>query len=399
MERVYVLSPCKLSESNLLWGYCDNRIIGLPGGVCALAGCQRLATKSVYMLHTSQDSCVTGTDTGSQDEGRQTKEPIFAALDLGTNNCRLLIASPGDGRKEAAQPIRVFDSFSRVVRLGEGVSNTGKLSEDAMERTFAALQACQKKLNKYRITSSRFVATEACRRAANGREFLDRVRDQLGISIDIITSEEEAKLAFMGCSSLLTDASNRAVVFDIGGGSTELMWVDVDSMRKMHDASAINDWLSIGYGVMNLADKFGGSDFAEMAFEDMVRLLVERIRPFDDANRISHSLGDSQIQLLSTSGTVTTLAAIHLGLPRYDRSRIDGITLKVSDIRATVQNLLAMRPSGRFNHPCIGPDRADFIISGCAIFEAISSIWPAGNITIADRGVREGIILSLINKA
>jgi exopolyphosphatase / guanosine-5'-triphosphate,3'-diphosphate pyrophosphatase len=347
------------------------------------------------MLHTSQDTRSAGADTGAHVE-----EPVYAALDLGTNNCRLLVASPLQEGSRTAPAIKVYDSFSRVVRLGEGVSATGNLSADAMDRTMSALKACQKKLNKYRISSARFVATEACRRAANGRKFLDQVRHETGLEIDIISSEEEARLAFIGCSSLLTQESTRAIVFDIGGGSTELMWVDVDQMhRQLHNDSTahpILDWLSIGFGVMNLADKFGGSDFAEMAFDDMVNFLLERMRPFDIANRISDTLGDSHIQLLSTSGTVTTLAAIHLDLPRYDRSRIDGITLKISDIRATVQRLLVMRPSGRFNHPCIGPDRADFIISGCAIFEAISNLWPAANITIADRGVREGIILSLM---
>jgi exopolyphosphatase/guanosine-5'-triphosphate,3'-diphosphate pyrophosphatase len=200
----------------------------------------------------------------------------------------------------------------------------------------------------------------------------------------------------MGCSSLLTESSKRAIVFDIGGGSTELMWVDVDHVGGTGGVHPISDWLSIGFGVMNLADKFGGSNFADLAFRDMVDLLAERIRPFDDANEISQTIGDSPVQLLSTSGTVTTLAAIHLDLPRYDRSRIDGITLQVADIRATIQKLLAMRPSERFHHPCIGPDRSDFIISGCAIFEAISSLWPTGQITIADRGVREGIILTLL---
>lgn len=350
------------------------------------------------MLQTSRQPGSSGADAGVQADER-----IFAALDLGTNNCRLLVASvlSSDAGDDSVPTIKVFDSFSRVVRLGEGVSATGKLSEDAMNRTLAALKACQKKISKYHITDARFVATEACRRAANGQEFVERVRAEVGIDIDIISTEEEARLAFLGCSSLLTPVSPRAVVFDIGGGSTELMWVDVDKVRAgsyYTNNDHITDWLSIGFGVMNLADKFGGSGFADMAFDDMVSLLTDNVRPFDEANKISQTIGDSSVQLLSTSGTVTTLAAIHLDLPRYDRSRIDGIRLNISDIRATIRKLLEMRPSERFNHPCIGPDRADFILSGCAIFEAISRLWPEGQITIADRGVREGIILSLVNK-
>jgi exopolyphosphatase/guanosine-5'-triphosphate,3'-diphosphate pyrophosphatase len=328
-------------------------------------------------------------------------ERIYAALDLGTNNCRLLVATPKSGDEKtgafAAPNLKVLDSFSRIVRLGEGVSTSGNLSEDAMQRTRAALAACQKKLSRYRLSGARFVATEACRRAANGQEFLDSIQKQMGLPIEIITSEEEAHLAFMGCSSLLTQESKRAVVFDIGGGSTELMWIDIE--RAKDGAHPITDWLSISYGVMNLADKFGGTDLSDLTFNDMVRFIRDQFKPFDERNRITQTIGDSKVQLLSTSGTVTTLAAIHLGLPRYDRSRIDGITLSINDLRATTQKLLAMRPSERFNHPCIGPDRADFIISGCAIFEAISSLWPKGDIAIADRGVREGIILSLVNKA
>jgi exopolyphosphatase/guanosine-5'-triphosphate,3'-diphosphate pyrophosphatase len=314
-------------------------------------------------------------------------QPLFAALDLGTNNCRLLVASP-----QASGGLRVCDSFSRVVRLGEGVSNTGLLSEDAMERTLIALKACQKKLERHDLAGYRFVATEACRRAENGRDFLATVRSETGMEIDIITTEDEATLALAGCSSLLTDRAKKAVVFDIGGGSTELMWVDVENGK------IITDWLSVGFGVMNLSDKFGGTNLADIAFYDMVEALTLRLKQFDESNQITSAIKDGSVQLLSTSGTVTTLAAIHLGLPRYERSRIDGITLSVADIRSVVQKLLAMRPSERFNHPCIGADRADFILSGCAIFEAISSLWQAQDITIADRGVREGIILSLMEE-
>lgn len=328
-------------------------------------------------------------------------ERIYAALDLGTNNCRLLIAVPQYSDKErtvfAAPPLKVLDSFSRIVRLGEGVAQTGKLSEDAMKRTEEALAACWRKLEKYPVSNARFVATEACRRASNSHEFLWHIRKNIGLDIEIISGEEEARLAFLGCASLLTQQSERAVVFDIGGGSTELLWIDVKhAHHEQEEVHPISDWLSINYGVMNLADKFGGTRLADMAYDDMVGFIASKIKPFDVANRISETIKDQRVQLLSTSGTVTTLAAIHLGLPKYDRSRIDGITLKVADLRATTQKLLSMRPSERFYHSCIGADRADFIISGCAIFDAISALWPEGEITIADRGVREGIILSLI---
>lgn len=343
------------------------------------------------MLHVSTDA-----PDSSEQRGAAESEPIFAALDLGTNNCRLLIASPQPVDKNSSAPraggIRVFDSFSRVVRLGEGVSSTGLLSQEAMDRTMIALKACQKKINRYNITDARFVATEACRRAENGMEFLKNVHAEIGMNIDVISTEDEATLAFTGCSSLLTNESKQAVVFDIGGGSTEFMWVDVENGKT------IKDWLSVGFGVMNLSDKFGGSNLAEIAFSDMVKTLVDRLKNFDSDNQIRQTIESSNVQLLSTSGTVTTLAAIHLDLPRYDRSQIDGITLSVDDVRATIKKLLNMRQSERFNHPCIGPDRADFILSGCAIFEAISTLWPTQNITIADRGVREGIILSLVEK-
>lgn len=330
------------------------------------------------MLQIPNDDTIPAVRRGVDDE-----LPVFAALDLGTNNCRLLIASPKNGG------IRVFDSFSRVVRLGEGVSNTGVLSDEAMERTLIALRACQRKLERYELAGYRFVATEACRRAENGMDFLALVTAETGMKIDIITTEDEATLAFAGCASLLTGDAKQAVVFDIGGGSTELMWVDIENGKT------ISDWLSVGFGVMNLSDKFGGANLADIAFYDMVEALRSRLKEFDKINQITEAIKRGTVQLLSTSGTATTLAAIHLDLPRYERNRIDGITLGVSDIRAVIQKLLNMRPSERFNQPCIGAERADFILSGCAIFEAIGGMWQTENITIADRGVREGIILSL----
>lgn len=326
-----------------------------------------------------------------RERGDKSGAPVYAALDLGTNNCRLLIASLEKTQGSLVPHIHVHDSFSRIVRLGEGVSTSGQLSEAAMERTLAALKVCHKKLAKFNIASARYVATEAARRATNSADFMARIQRETGMNIDIINTEEEARLAFLGCSSLLAEEHKQAVVFDIGGGSTEVMWVHANDSGDHQ----ITDWLSVNYGVMNLADKFGGSAFIDRVYGDMVKYMAERIAPFAQTSHVQDALDSGKLQFLSTSGTVTTLAAIHLDLPRYERSRVDGLTLSIPQIRAVTERLLAMRPSERFNHPCIGPERADFIISGCAIFEAISDLWPEGSVTIADRGVREGIILSL----
>ncbi|MBY0355096.1 MAG: Ppx/GppA family phosphatase [Rickettsiales bacterium] len=329
-------------------------------------------------------------------------DDIYAALDLGTNNCRLLIAYPSFRMTKNGRSLKAIDSFSRIVRLGEGVSSSDVLSEEAMERTIHALRTCQRKLERYALTRTRFVATEACRRAANAAEFTKRVQDELGLSLEIITNEEEARLALLGCCSLLQPGVQRALAFDIGGGSTEIMWVATPPAYYAQQPAQfpfhpdLMGWMSMPYGVMNLSEQFGHNEYASLYFEDIVAKVTERLAPFAKKHAISEILGDVPTQLLSTSGTVTTLAAVHMNLPRYDRSRVDGISLPAEKLRATIAQLLAMRPSERFNHPCIGPDRSDFIIAGCAILEALLRSFSFPQVTIADRGVREGIIISLM---
>ncbi|MEI7669896.1 MAG: Ppx/GppA family phosphatase, partial [Pseudomonadota bacterium] len=242
--------------------------------------------------------------------------------------------------------------------------------------------------------------TEACRQADNTEEFLAAVKNETGFEIEVITNEEEAKLALLGCSSLLSQTSDNAIVFDIGGGSTEFMWIKRDDMSppEMLCEHRIIDWLSLDKGVMNLSEKFGGSSFAEMYFDEMVAHLVAALRPFDRKNKISERVAQGDVHVMSTSGTLTTIAAIHLKLQQYERSRIDGMTFSVPDLLKASRAILAMRPSERFANACIGVDRSDYIISGCAIFEAICSIWDIQKITVADRGVRDGIIISLMQK-
>jgi exopolyphosphatase/guanosine-5'-triphosphate,3'-diphosphate pyrophosphatase len=298
--------------------------------------------------------------------------------------------------------LSIRDSFSRIVRLGEGISSNGVLSEAAMKRTLDALKLCQKKLQKHGNPKGRFVATEACRKAGNADHFVQRVRKEAGIELDIITNEEEAELAFHGCSSLLKPEVEHALVFDIGGGSTEFMWAKIDhgdGSGPMANKHTILDWLSLDRGVMNLSEKFGGNAYAEAYFDELVEEVKKRLQVFEEKNQIMQMIESRSVQLLSTSGTVTTLAAVHKDLKKYERSKIDGITMPIGDIRAVIERLLSMSPSARLRHPCIGVDRCDYIISGCAIVEAVARLWPIKAITIADRGVREGIIISLMRDA
>lgn len=331
---------------------------------------------------------------------RNDPQPLYAALDLGTNNCRLLIARPNPQAKHPSKSLKVIDSYSRIVRLGEGLSESGELSADAMDRTLRALRSCKTKLDRHPVHRGRFVATEACRRARNARSFLQKVKREVGLEIDIISNEEEARLAFLGCSSLLERGTRYALAFDIGGGSTEFMWVEIDPDTELPMAKRykVQDWLSIPYGVMNMSETFGGAAFTELYFDEIVERLMLALNPMENVNRIRHTLRQHKVQMLSTSGTVTTLAAVYLDLARYDRSKVDGLRLTIDDVRAATRKLLQMTAAERAAHPCIGSDRTDFILSGCAMFEAIVRVWPISHITIADRGVREGIIVSLMRE-
>ncbi|MCP4330030.1 MAG: Ppx/GppA family phosphatase [Alphaproteobacteria bacterium] len=312
--------------------------------------------------------------------------PIYAALDLGTNNCRLLIARP------SREGFRVIDSFSRIVRLGEGLSDTGDLDEDAMARTLDALKVCAEKMARRGVTVTRSVATEACRRARNGAEFLDRVRAETGIRFEIIDSDEEARLALVGCSSLLHDSHPHALVIDIGGGSTELIWLTVSDTG----APAMQDFVSLPFGVVGFAERFGGGRVSADEYDTMVSHVVDGLVPFEDRHRISIHVESGQVQMLGTSGTVTTLAGILFDLRRYNRRRVDGSYLDFDDIFGVSRRLAAMSCAERATHPCIGAERADLVVAGAAILEGICRLWPVGRLRVADRGLREGILMGLV---
>lgn len=313
----------------------------------------------------------------------------FAAIDLGTNNCRLLIARP------AGEHFVVIDAFSRVVRLGEGLAQTGRMSEAAMDRALGALQVCADKLKRRNVHLARSVATEACRRADNGADFIARVREETGIALDIISAQEEARLAVLGCHLLLEAGEGPAVIFDIGGGSTELVLVD----PQPDGLPLIRDWQSVPWGVVSLTETCGPepADDAGRAvrYARMRELVLDSLTPF--AARLDKARAKaSGLRLLGTSGTVTTLASLHLELPQYDRSLVDGLIVPSAAMRAITTRLSELPAEGRRQLPSIGRERADLVVAGCAILDTVFDLWPAERLGIADRGIREGILRSLI---
>lgn len=316
----------------------------------------------------------------------------FAAIDLGTNNCRLLIARP------QGENFVVVDAFSRVVRLGEGLAQTGRLSQAAMDRALGALHICADKLKRRNVHLARSVATEACRRAENGAEFIARVREETGILLDIISAKEEARLAVMGCHILLESGEGPAMVFDIGGGSTELVLVET----RPDDTPLIHDWQSVPWGVVSLTetcqpepdDPVGRA----LRYEQMKKLVRDSLAPLAERAMawLERAAPEAPLRLLGTSGTVTTLASLHLELPQYDRSAVDGLIVQSDSMRNLCASLAVMTPVQRRSQPCIGRERSDLVVAGCAILEAILDLWPAQKLGVADRGIREGILRGLM---
>jgi exopolyphosphatase/guanosine-5'-triphosphate,3'-diphosphate pyrophosphatase len=310
--------------------------------------------------------------------------PHYAALDLGTNNCRLLIARPqGNG-------FAVVDAFSRIVRLGEGLASSGRLSDAAIDRTIAALKVCADKLRRRNVLVARSVATEACRQAANGAEFIERAYRETGIRLDVISPEEEARLAVLGCHALMEPGDGPALIFDIGGGSTELVLIDLAG-----DHPRVLDWHSARWGVVSLTEHAGGGETAEARTESYARmraLATESFAAF--AGRVPADLHAPR--LLGTSGTVTTLASVFLELDHYDRAKVDGLIVPAESMRRISTELSGMSLAERSRFPCIGTERADLVVAGCAILEAILDLWPAERLGVADRGIREGILRRLM---
>lgn len=312
----------------------------------------------------------------------------YAAIDLGTNSCRLVVATP------TTTSFRVVETFSKVVRLGEGIINDNQLSPQAMRRTIHALKVCRGVINEYSpIVASRFVATAACRRAKNVAQFVEMAKREAGIDLEIISPKEEARLSVVGCLPLLNRSIKRVLVFDIGGGSTQISLARVTDFGK----TFIEGFVSLPYGVVTVSEAFAGHEMSTMEYSTVVERTQNILAEFEEKHHINEAIANQEVQVIGTSGTVTVIGAVHLKLPRYNRSAVDGIAISAPDVAATVNKIKTMGAEGRCKHPCIGQSKSDLTLAGCAIIEALTTFWPISEITVADRGIREGILLDLMH--
>lgn len=342
------------------------------------------------MFEAPVDSALADADASAP---RAERGPCYAALDLGTNNCRLLIATPTE------RGFRIVEAFSRIVRLGEGLTLTGRLQPQAMDRAIKALKVCADRVQRRQVARLRAVTTQACRIAENGPEFVRRVQAETGIRLTVISASEEARLSVAGCANLIDREASAALVLDVGGGSTELSWVEQRAPADGRRRTDIRAWMSAPIGVVNLAERFPEPDSGHDAwFRAMVDNVSAELAAFRGADALRPSFDTGQAHLVGTSGAITSLAGLHLGLARYDRSKVDGLWLTRGDCEAAAQQLIALGPAGRAAQPCIGRDRADLVLAGAAILQAVQEQWPCERVRVADRGLREGILMGLMRE-
>jgi exopolyphosphatase/guanosine-5'-triphosphate,3'-diphosphate pyrophosphatase len=324
----------------------------------------------------------------------------FAAIDLGTNNCRLLVA------RAAVEGYEVIDAYSRPVRLGEGVALNGTLCGDAIERTLTALSVCAGKIERNGVTRARHIATEACRRACNGQDFLAMVREHTGLYFEVIPPTEEARLALASCENLLDPATPFGLLIDIGGGSTEVSWIRVFPRdgRFGGVGTEVIDMTSVPWGVVTLTEACVKGQPRERpigraCYDDMVERIRADLRPFCARHGIGSAIEHGEVQMIGVSGTVTTVSAHHLGLKRYNRTVVDGSRIARAEILRICDQLSTMSVSELSTWPCIGTDRADLALAGGAILEAVCRQWQTPQVRVADRGLREGVLMDLMRKA
>lgn len=355
-----------------------------------------LATKTQGQNRTHRSGSERSHSTGNNSKGRKSK--TYAALDLGTNNCRLLIAKP------SGDSFQVVDSYSKVVRLGKGLTASGRLSDESIALAVDAIGVCSRKMKAKQVRRWRCVATQACRQASNGEEFLKTVKNETGVSLEIISPRVEARLAVMGCLNLIDMSMDVVLVVDIGGGSTELSWVDVRKLRdpdgviRVHHPP-ISAWASLPIGVVTLSEQIPEHEDRTAWYQDMKDRVRQCITDAGCETRFVNTFKSGKGHLIGTSGTITSLAGIHLKLPYYQRDKVDGLWMPANAAVDIARDMASRDFDGRASEPSIGTDRAKLLVAGCAITDVLCEMWPSERIRVADRGLREGMLMGLMQQS
>lgn len=307
----------------------------------------------------------------------------FAAIDLGSRNCRTIV-----GCQSKAGAFEYIETYSKSVSLADGVAASKKLSRKSMDRTIEALAFCSKVLSRYAGLTYLAVATDAMRRAENASVFIKRVKRELGLIISIITPQEEAYYAALGCIEVLSLETEIFVVFDIGGGSSEIALCRQKSDKDIE----LIDSLSIPYGVINLLESKDHLTFS--GYSNLVQKISDLSRDF--LNQYATTLDFvNNFQCIGTSGTTTTVAALNMNLRFYDREKINDSILQFSEILKTVHYVQSLSEDERKLHPYISQSNEDLVLGGLTILEGIVRGLPASTITVTDRGVRDGVVYAL----
>jgi exopolyphosphatase/guanosine-5'-triphosphate,3'-diphosphate pyrophosphatase len=318
--------------------------------------------------------------------------------------------------------LKVIDSFAKIISLGEGIKQTGVLSEEAIERTIVALRACKKKLDSHRIYKMRAVATEACRQASNTKSLIERVNSEIGVDLEVISPQEEARLVLKGCSGVISDEKNYGILMDIGGGSTEVVWLKINKGMTRPTISVI-DSISLPFGVVTISDTYTHSKNNQEIYTVLRKNILSTIDTFMKKNNIRTNFSKGDVQVITSSGTTTTLGSLTLGLSTYDRSSVDGKDFSSKKIVEVGEELLSRYLSSTpttvklgkeknfitnkfFDHvldksseefKIFAYNRMGLLAAGVVIINSILESIGDCLVRIADRGVREGILYDLMD--
>lgn len=308
---------------------------------------------------------------------------VFASIDLGTNTVRLLVVTGN------SKGFTTLHSNQLITRLGEGLSHSGILKDIAMERTIKAVLDFKREASKYSPFAIWVAATSAVREAKNRNEFIEKIREVTGLELEVIPWEEEARRTLLGVFSGLDGNIKKAIVFDIGGGSTEyILTVDKRLVKSVGTA----------LGVVHLSEKYIRKD----PVDDGELIILESVIT-NKIRNVKSQLHDvlctmHDVRLIGTAGTVTTIAALDLNLHPYDPAKVNGYVLNIENVKEILKKLKNMTLEERRNIPALESGREDLIIPGAVIVIKTMEIFGFNEMIVSDYGLREGIILAKMSE-